>query len=234
MHYLWRRLVIGWIDSAMGHSLIFKYWKKKKVRWICWNHSETQKQWGRGGDIILGKCSDCILRLCYSTFIPETEPKWSHWPCHCLTCLLFPSSAPLQVLRIWGWALRAPPPNKPPSAKESSQRTESNRSNSKTFWANNLWLMQCSFEIKMIHMELPYEDISLSSLAYSVCTMFHSGLRFNVLSGANKSKYFWKYWSWACKRCSRCPYMLCSLVFGYIMQIFNSEQTRARFNLCTI
>lgn len=113
MHYLWRRLVIGWIDSAMGHSLIFKYWKKKTVRWICWNHSETQKQWGRGGDIILGKCSDCILRLCYSTFIPETEPKWSHWPCHCLTCLLFPSSAPLQVLRIWGWALRAPPPTSP-------------------------------------------------------------------------------------------------------------------------
>lgn len=38
--------------------------------------------------------------LSYSIVTPETKPKWSHKPCHNLTCLLYPSSALLQVLRI--------------------------------------------------------------------------------------------------------------------------------------
>lgn len=73
------------------------------------------------------------------------------------------------------------PPNKPPLAYESSHRTVSNWSSNKKYWANNLWLMWCFFEMKMILRVGQTIQWDIFVVKLPMCTVFHA------LNGAWKS-----------------------------------------------
>lgn len=142
------------------------------------NHSETQEQWGRGVAIILNTID--AQTVFWGCVIPQSslktkkkkkkKPKWSHRPCHCLTCLLYPSSAPLQVLRIWGWAQRGPPDNPPHwwrSQVGGLSQTEARH------------IVQIIYGLCRLKLRWS-RGVSLSSLALSPCTTFRPDSRFSV------------------------------------------------------
>lgn len=150
-------------------NLLKSEWDTKTMRQRCGHHPRH-------------KCADCILRLNLPT-IPETKPKWSHWPVTVWHACC--SRLPLRC-KCWGYeGGHQGPPDNPPSAKKSSQRTESNRSERRH-------IVQIIYGWYSVHLKLRWNTgsfptcrgISLSSVARSMCTVFHPDLRFSVLSRA--------------------------------------------------
>lgn len=169
----------------MGRLLIFKFCNNKKGgKWINY-FTETLKQWDPGIDDIL-TINNLTVFWSYnpSYVIPQSSLKQNPsgptgpvtvWHACC-------TRLPLRC-KCWGYERghRGAARQSPIGKRSQVKRTESNWSRAQTYCANNLWLIQRSFEIKMKR-EDTWRAISLNSVAFSMCPVFHRDLRFSVLS----------------------------------------------------
>ncbi len=143
---------------------------------------------------------------------------------------VFRSAASVEDMRVGTEGLL----DDPSSAKESSQRTKSKWSKCETYCANNLWLDSVHLKLRWNTWSFPsWRDFSLNSLAYCMCTMFHTDSRFSEPCLYINSNSFRNIDLRREKDALDALIMWCSVVFCYITQTLHSYQTNIR-NLCKI